>query len=322
MIWQQFEGPSTEWDGLVASLTGCFYQTYGWGEVRRVAGWQPVRLFACQDGQVVSAASVLVKRRLGLAVCWIPGGPLGSRDVFTGEFQSYLRSVIPAKILYCRVSLLRACEEDDYFFLANAGWRRPSFLMSLGQSMSYSLVGEESDRLDLTSSNWRRNLKRSGRYGLSVELWENPDSNVMSLIYNEMERLKSLPPQHSNIELSAIFTECIQNVVVFRCLNKDGRLIAFRAAGVSGTTAMDLLAAAGEEARRVYASHAILWALLGHCSRLGLKYYDLSGVDPVGNKGVYDFKNGTGATLINCVGEWEWSTFPGLSTMVNFLMYR
>ena len=79
---------------------------------------------------------------------------------------------------------------------------------------------------------------------------------------------------------------------------------------------------AGGEARKVYASHATLWAMLDHCSRLGLCDYDLSGVDPVGNKGVFDFKHGTGARLVECLGEWEWAALPGLRRAVNWLVAR
>jgi lipid II:glycine glycyltransferase (peptidoglycan interpeptide bridge formation enzyme) len=111
-------------------------------------------------------------------------------------------------------------------------------------------------------------------------------------------------------------------VVVYRCLDGEGRLLAIRAAGLCGATAMDLLAVAGGEARKVYASHATLWALLDHCSRLGLRDYDLSGVDPVRNKGVFDFKHGTGASLVECLGEWEWASLPGLRRAVNWLVAR
>ena len=72
-------------------------------------------------------------------------------------------------------------------------------------------------------------------------------------------------------------------------------------------TAWDLLAAAGAQARKVYASHATLWALLEECNRKGLSWCDLSGVDPVHNKGVYDFKQGTGADPVEYLGEWEWA---------------
>lgn len=322
VIWEQYRGLADEWDGHVATLTGGFYQTYGWGEVRRVAGWQPLRLLARRGGQVVAAASVLVKRKLGLAVCWVPGGPFGSSEVFYGEFQAALGSALGTKLFYCRISLVRALQESEATFLAGAGWQRPRVTMSSGLTMSYALTGDEAERLKQTSGNWRHNLKRSGRYGLRIEHWENPDLDAIVALYREMENLKSLPEQHSAAELAAIFMQCWKLVVVYRCLDAKGRLLAIRAAGLCGSTAMDLLAVAGGEARKVYASHATLWALLDHCSRLGLRDYDLSGVDPVGNKGVFDFKHGTGAKLIECLGEWEWAALPGLRWAVNCLIAR
>jgi lipid II:glycine glycyltransferase (peptidoglycan interpeptide bridge formation enzyme) len=309
-----------EWDGYVAALSGGFYQTYGWGEVRRVAGWQPLRLLARRGGQVIAAASVLVKRKLGLTVCWVPGGPLGASEVFDGKFRTAIGYALGTKLFYCRISLLRTDHGSEVAFLASAGWQRPKVAMSSGLTMSYALAGDEAERLKRTSGNWRHNLKRSGRYGLRIEYWEVPDLDAISALYREMESLKSLPEQHSEVELAAIFKECRDRVVVYRCLDCEDRLLAIRAAGLCGATAMDLLAVAGGEARKVYASHATLWALLDHCSRLGLKDYDLSGVDPVGNKGVFDFKHGTGATLLECVGEWEWASLPGLRQAVNWLV--
>lgn len=322
VTWEQYLGLADEWDEHVTALSGGFYQTYGWGEVRRVAGWQPLRLLARRGGQVIAAASVLVKRKLGLAVCWVPGGPIGASEVLDGEFRSAIGSALRTRVLYCRISLLRADLDSEAEFLAAKGWQRPRVAMSSGLTMSYSLAGDEAERLKQTSGNWRHNLKRAGRYGLRIEHWKNPDLEAISALYREMEILKSLPKQHSEAELAAIFTQCREQVVVYRCLNAEGRLLAIRAAGLSGATAMDLLAVAGEEARKVYASHATLWALLDHCSRLGLRDYDLSGVDPVGNKGVFDFKHGTGANLVECLGEWEWASLLGLRQAVNWLLAR
>lgn len=318
--WEHYQGLAKEWDGYVAALSGGFYQTYGWGEVRRVAGWQPLRLLARRGGEVIAVASVLVKRKLGLAVCWVPGGPLGASDVLDGEFRAVLASALGTKLFYCRISLLRADQKDEAAFLYGAGWQRPRVAMSSGLTMSYALAGDEVERLKRTSGNWRHNLKRSGRYDLRIEHWETPDLEAISALYREMESLKSLPEQHSATELAAIFTQCRQQVVVYRCVDAEGRLLAIRAAGLCGAAAMDLLAVAGGEARKVYASHATLWALLDHCSRLGLREYDLSGVDPVGNKGVFDFKHGTGARLVECLGEWEWAALPGLRQAVNWLV--
>ncbi|MBK9444602.1 MAG: GNAT family N-acetyltransferase [Betaproteobacteria bacterium] len=320
--WEQYRGLAGEWDGHVAALSGGFYQTYGWGEVRRIAGWHPLRLRAWRESQVIAVASVLVKRKLGLAVCWVPGGPLGASEALNCEFRAALGSALGTKLFYCRISLLRADLGNEAAFLAGSGWQRPAVAMSSGLTMSYALAGDEAERQKRTSGNWRHNLKRSARYGLKIEHWENPDLNAISALYREMEGLKSLPVQHSDAELAAIFTQCREQVVVYRCLDAEGRLLAIRAAGLCGATAMDLLAVAGGAARKVYASHATLWALLDHCSRLGLREYDLSGVDPVGNKGVFDFKHGTGASLVECLGEREWASLPGLRQAVNWLVAR
>jgi len=137
-----------------------------------------------------------------------------------------------------------------------------------------------------------------------------------------MEQFKSLPEQYRHEELQQIFKQSAQKIIVYRAIDESGNLLAIRAAAICGNIAMDLLAAAGASARKVYASHATLWALLDHCCQLGLIEYDLSGVDPINNKGVYDFKQGTGANLVECVGEWEWANLPGLCHAVNWLIAK
>lgn len=320
--WTQFTGHGSDWDQYLAILSGNFYQTYGWGETRKTAGWKTLRLLAWRDGMVVALASILVRHKAGMAVCWIPGGPAGEVQALSNEFRSILGRELGTKFFYCRLSLLRSDLGFEASYLEKAGWRRPQALMSSGLTMLYSLNESESERIKRSTGNWRHNLKRSGKYQLTIELWERPDIDEISLLYREMEGLKSLPIQHTKEELSAIFKNCGSQIIAYRCLNQEGRLLAFRAAGIVGDIAIDLLAAAGSEARKVYATHATLWALLDHCKQLGILEYDLSGVDPVSNKGVFDFKHGTGATLINCLGEWDWASWPGLRQLINWMILR
>lgn len=322
MNWTQYEGDSAGWDARVEALGGGFYQSHGWGEVRRIAGWQPLRLLAIANNQDVAAANILVRRHMGIPVCWIPGGPVGPASCYDASFRKALARFTGARLLYCRMSLLREDRNDEASVLQGAGWRRPAIRMSSGLTMLYSLEGDSSERMARASGNWRHNLKRSGRHGLRVEHWPNPDPAEMSALYREMEGLKSLAVQHSEAELRAMLENMGNQIAIFRCVDSEGKLLALRAAGLFGDTAWDLLAAAGAAARKVYASHATLWALLEHCRTLGMLHYDLSGVDPVGNKGVYDFKQGTGARLVECLGEWEWATLPGMRLGVNLALKR
>jgi lipid II:glycine glycyltransferase (peptidoglycan interpeptide bridge formation enzyme) len=220
------------------------------------------------------------------------------------------------------MSHLRTGNPEEYEALTINGWTRPKNKMSSGYSMLYRLNGNEEDRLKRTTGNWRHNLKRSARYGLHIEEWVKPDISQISALYREMEFFKTLPTQYTQIELEAMFKFLKKNIIIYRCINKEGKLLAIRAAGVFGDTALDLLAVAGSEARKVYASHATLWALLDHCNKIGNTFYDLSGVDPIHNKGVFDFKHGTGADLVECLGEWESASIPGGCALINWIIGR
>ena len=226
--WIQYEGHADGWDKQLETLGGGFYQSYGWGEVRRVAGWQPVRFLATSRGQVVAAASVLTQRRAGIPVCWIPGGPVGPAVHFGSGLRGVLGKLLGCRIFYCRMSLLRESQQEEKEGLVRTGWKRPSVNMSSGLTMRYSLKEEESERLGLASRNWRHNLKRSGSHGLLIERWNRPHLTEISALYREMEELKTIPVQHSEAELEAMLVSLGNRLVLYRCLDVDGKLLAVR----------------------------------------------------------------------------------------------
>ncbi|RDI95793.1 peptidoglycan bridge formation glycyltransferase FemA/FemB family protein [Meiothermus sp. QL-1] len=66
-----------EWNALVASLPiTSALQSWGWGEVKRLSGWEPLRL-ALHDGSGLLAAVQLFRRRLAgpLGLLYAPRGP-------------------------------------------------------------------------------------------------------------------------------------------------------------------------------------------------------------------------------------------------------
>ena len=320
--WKRFTGNPDEWDYLVRYFDGSYLQAYGWGEVRQSSGWKPLRVIAMREGKKIGLATILVKQRLGIYFCWIPGGPLGPLDILSKNFRKDLMELVGARILYCRMSHLRASIQNEIECLRDLSWKRPAASLSSGLTMLYCLDSSEDERQKTATGNWRHNLKRSSRYNLQIEHWIEPRVEAISELYREMETLKGLPMQHSEAELVMLFKHLGNHITVFRCLNQSAELIAIRAAIIFGNTAYDLLAVAGTKARKVYASYATLWALFNYCQKLGIYKYDLSGVDPKANKGVYDFKQGTGARLVTCLGEWEWASIPMLSFLVNRLVKR
>lgn len=297
------------------------YQSYGWGEHKRRFGWRPLRLVATRDAQMVSMAQVLVKRyplRMGLA--WVPGGPVGEPGLWNDEFRSAIRKVAGARHLYCRISSMREYTDEEASTLSTGGWTRCSAPLLSGMSLAYSPDTSESVRLGQCSGNWHRNLRRSARHGLAVRGWPAPEPDEMLEAYASMQAHKQLKEQISRAEISSLLDSFPGRYIMVRCDDSDGRLLALRGALVLGGKAWDTFAVATVAGRKVYASHAAFWELMKQCAERGVRWYDMGGVDPVNNRGVYDFKKGTGARALEYLGEWEWSTSKALGWGVSRLI--
>ena len=323
--WSSFDGDADAWDTALASVgAGNFYQSHAWGSFRSEMGWQPLRVIGrAEDGTFVAMAQMLVRRQFGTTIIWVPAGPAGDIRHWAAALPMLLRDRF-GKLTYCRLNVLREREEiAGGPLLSNDGWRRPGARLGTGLSLELDLRPPAAERMGSASANWRHNLRRAGKYGLTVEPWVNPDVAQMVAVYREMEDYKGLSEQHSEAALRAMVRHIGGNMAIFRCLDREGNLLAFRAAGIFRERAWDLLAAATRAARKVYASHALLWALADACRQRGAVAYDLGGADPVANKGVFDFKRGTGARLFEYAGEWEWAGMPLLAPAVGLMMkYR
>ena len=76
--------PAEEWDRLAArSAHGHPFQSHAWGELKRAAGWTPVRVIVELDGEPVAVASLLRRRlsrlrfgRRGPVQLYVPSGPV------------------------------------------------------------------------------------------------------------------------------------------------------------------------------------------------------------------------------------------------------
>ena len=297
-----------------------YMQTWGWGEHRSHFGWLPFRCVAHQDDNQSAALVQFLLRRLpgGTAgIVWIPGGPIGKVEFWGGSLLKAVKDITGLKHIVLKMNWLRNYCSEDKLTLEQYGWKRTSRPLSSGLSMLWDISSNDEVRRALTTSNWRHNLKRSNKYELKVECWTTPDAQEIANLYGEMEHLKGLPVQLSKLSASSILGTIGQNLLIVRCLDSTGSIIALRACVILEEQAWDLMAAAGKDARKVYASYKTLWTLVEECSKRGVKTFDLAGIDPEKNKGVWNFKRGTGAQPIEYMGEWETSTSEVLRISVN-----
>lgn len=303
MSWRAFSGSDTEWDAALAALPGAnAFQSSAWARHKADTGWRPARALA--DGAAAQALSKDLPG--GGRLLWARGGPVGDPALWTPALREALSAAAGGAFAYGRVCSYREADAASVRALVAAGWQRPATPLDRNMTYVLDLAPEPDALLAGLSTNWRHNLKRGlARAGASP--WNDPDPVEMEKVYKAMESLKGLPPQHRAGELGSM-VRALGGSLVLRRAVVEGRTVALRACAVFGTSAVDLLAAATEEARKVYASYACLWSLVLESRRLGAKTYDLGGADPAAAPGVADFKKGLGARLVETLGEWDYAS--------------
>lgn len=321
--------PDSEWDACVRSLDGrSIFQSSAWARHKEDSGWSALRLLRGAPGgglsppgtareektpraDIGSAQAALQCLRkalpLGGTLLWCRGGPLGKHPAWDGLAQA-LRDAAPG-FLYARICSYRPEDAETVRFLESEGWNRPVRPLDRNATFLLDLSPPEDALLKGLSSNWGHNLRR-GLKRCTVRPWLSPDPGEMESLYLSMEGYKGLASQHRAKELGSMLRRLDTALFLCRADDEDGGPMALRACAVLGDKAVDLLAAADEKGRKLYASYALLWEVLRECRRRGVREYELGGADPDTAKGVYDFKKGTGAAFTRTLGEWDMAS-PG-----------
>jgi lipid II:glycine glycyltransferase (peptidoglycan interpeptide bridge formation enzyme) len=314
------------WDSNLIQFADFNYcQSIAWGDYRALFNWKPYRWAAyTEKGKPVTLMQGLLRIYPGkIGVLWVPGGPTGDISLMNRDLQQLIIRTTGIKRLYCRISTSKTYRAEDSLMLKYHSWSRALQPLGSCMSMLYDLERDEQSRLENCSSNWRHNLNRSGKYNLAIHQLNNPDIETIMAIYRDMESYKNIGKQYSREELEGIFMVFQEKILFFGCYTEAGELVAFRGCVLLGVKAWDLLAATTVKGRNLYASYALFWKLIEHCVNVGITSYDMGGIDPYENKGVYHFKKGTGAKEIEYLGEWEWSSSEMIRYAANWaIKYR
>ena len=307
VTWRAAALDDAAWDAALAAVPGAnAFQSSLWARHKADFGWRPLRALAGSESAPAAAIQALVKDLPGGAhLLWSRGGPVGDAALWNAELREILSAAAGSLVVYGRICSYRESDPGTVAALSAAGWARPERPLDRNMTYLHDLTPEPESMRAALSTNWRHNLKR-GEKRAAAEDWTSPDPAEMARLFLEMESFKGLPPQHREDSLASL-VKALGPALILKRAVVDGRTVALRACAVFGGTAVDLLAAASEEARKVYASYALLWSLLVEAKRRGAAAYDLGGADPDAARGVADFKKGVGARLIETVGEWDFA---------------
>ncbi len=295
----------SEWSALLDQFDDAsLYQTWAYGAVRwgdsRVS-----RLVLRRRGEPVAMAQVLVLRplplRLGMAqlrwgpVCERKGSKL-DLEVVEATMAALHREYVQEQGLLLRVMPHARLDSAQAAAFRHAHGKFTEEEFRAGESYRTMLVDLTPPleiirkRLD---QKWRNQLNRAEKNGLTV----TEDDGVAGFavfftLYEQMLARKRFGSsdvshfRHLQERLSAN-----HRMRVFICLNQDEPVAATIASAI-GCTGVYLLGATNEKGMQCKAAYLLQWRMIQWLQERGASSYDLGGVNPESNPGVYHFKKG------------------------------
>jgi hypothetical protein len=324
--WKLFEGSDHDWDDLLKQLgQTCVYQASNWARHKSSTGWIPVRVVKSTATSHIAIQCLTRRGPFGTAMAWAPGGFGGDLTLVDNGFSVSLKKLLAARFLYVRFGMMTDASNEMASILSNSGFTKSKKPIGAKQSMLLKVHTDEEQMLSLASSNWKRNHKRSLRSVTPPYAWNNASPDHLESAYRIMDEYKKV--EGVKLQMSASDIRSVQHcfgtdLVLIRMDDEAGNLLSVRGALIQQTIAWDFIAVTTPEGRKTYSSHRTLIALAQECARRGCTTLELGGIDPENNKGVFDFKNGTGAKITTYLGEWERSAPSGFHKLVSMVLTR
>ncbi len=168
-----FHSQRRVWDELIATHAGQPFQSWAWGELKSHFGWQPTRL-ATADG--AAAAQVLIRPYRGLAVAYVPRGPMMSGNAAS---TSALTSAIIALARSRRAAFVRFepdILQDDSAAdplaasLAQHGFKPSQRTLQPRSTIQLDLTPSEEQLLAAFSKGHRADIRRAERDGVVIRV--------------------------------------------------------------------------------------------------------------------------------------------------------
>lgn len=307
-----------EWEQCAKEFADySIYQTWPYQQVRAEMAGQKVSRFIIKDenGHVTSMGQVRIKhvKIVGLKIGYVQRGPLVRRKNGTMKCTVEALEELRKAYLGTKVNVLRivpnVCnnEAGQEFakILETSGFHHIQSVAPYHTMLLLLNCSEEMLRKRLHQS-WRRKLKKAEAAG--IEITEDTDEvsfAILEKLYLETVRqkgFKGLDPQQF-VRAQPILSNAEKMSIIVACYN--GEPITAHATTNLGDTAILLLVASNGKGLEFGASYLVWWKAIAASMRVGMKKYDVGGIDYKNTPHVSRFKAGMGGHEVFYIGAFE-----------------
>lgn len=286
---------------LLASRRSCNHEEVGFWDNRELVGLASVRIRKLPI--------------LGLGVAYVAAGPLVNRGM-EGDGARFSRCLVSLREEYVQRQKLALRVLAP---IGDPRWNKTALdaMAKLGMSPCKRGRGYRTFLLDLRrpldeirkgfAQKWRNCLNASEKQGLSIRWTSDPEDFVRFQRDHEL----FVKNKGFSVELGAEFYAKVHSKdsagagLALAVVERGGAPIAAHLGSYLGDTAVYLLGLTEEAALDTKAAYFLHWEVIKKAHEMGMAWYDLGGIDPGENPGVYKFKAGFSGHDVQAAGTME-----------------
>ena len=307
-VWQVEVDRATpaEWSAMLDLFNDAnLYQTWSYGAVR----WgrkNLSHLVLKRNGEVVGMAQLRIVRptRFNFGMAYLRWGPLCHRRgrELDAEACLHMARTLQEEYVGKRGLLLQ--------ILPNAFVGSPRAALFQSGFSSFTQEAPTSSNLYRTfvldlappieqlrrnlDPKWRNKLTQSEKKGLKIIAGNGTDQyRTFCRMYDQMWKRKTFETTVDIKEFGRLHEDLPEThrMRILIC-EQNGVPLAGLVASAMGDSAIYLLGATSDDGLNAKGAYLLQWTLIQWLKENGIKWYDLGGIDPEANPGVYSFKKG------------------------------
>lgn len=331
------------WNAQLRALPSAHVlQTWEWGDFKRqTTGWKPNRyLYRDDEGQVVAAASVLIRRVGPLRMLYVPKGPALARiDVSLFEqvldhLQGLARGAVWLKIdpdIVVATGLPPEAEPDEEYpnqpdpvgqriqgLLESRHWRFSQDQVQFRNTLTLDLTQSEDDLLAGMNQSTRRKIRQADKRGVVVrEVTSDEELRVLYELYavtGERQEFIIRPWEYYRQLWQSFRQSGLAHILMAEYEGENlGGVVLFH----FGRCVWYFYGMSANIHRDRQPNYALQWTAIRWAKEQGYQIYDWWGApehftqdDPMW--GVYRFKRGFGSQIVRTIGAWDYVPWPPL----------
>jgi hypothetical protein len=312
----EFQAVSSEqWEGVVDRFADAsLYQTSVYGSVSW--GEHQVERWILGDGDAAAAMAmvrVVAVPFLRVGVAYVRWGPCcqlrgerWSEDAFARVIRALVSEYVEKRGLLLRLTP-HVFADDQQAVRALEILRNEGFAQEGSAPYRTVRVGLDASRESLRrglAHKWRNQLNAAERNGLEIH------EGTSDLLFAQFRQLYEQMMTRKQFETSVDVAEFGRMQALLPERQKMHILIGVKngvaqsgvIASSIGETGIYLLGATGDAGRNSKASYLLQWHMMGRLQERGCRWYDLGGINPDTNPGVFHFKQGMGGVEASHIG--------------------